>query len=425
MAKLVDLPAALELGTREITIVNRWESGQLPKSRDEARAIVLALGLDEKDPDAKRLMRFAGYWSPEDEAVAERLEGIETGVHGLTQVAIQTRDMVQVMFEGGGHQTPVGGLAITASSAERLVFPGVVTMAVGYLLNRYSSNTETLLALIVLGVALVAGQGFLRIRRSRRARASASQPLTAQRAFLIGELFFLSLFVMLSAPLLQSAFTGMDAYGFFTLKAFAGKPLSLLLALGVNLILATIATAAYYGIWTWQHERSASGGAYGRALKVVIPSLLLVYVPGALMATPGGEIYLLVVLALMAFAFVLIIAMSDPQTRLREWEAKFLLATFVGAIFVLFIAAFTTMLLWFFFVDFTPPSGNHLWSWEIDWAALGYGPEEFEDRAKAGFIWAITTGIAYMIFVVGGYASVMIYRNQVTHNSDTRTPAPD
>gem|GEM_PF-4363763 len=397
--------------------INHWERGRRgPPTPDVIVYVAQALASHSKQSDPGKirdeLLKIAGYPTLEGERLSDSLHEIKQGIGGIAEVTGEIRDMLK----GGGSELPHSTLAIAGNSVQKVFLPGILMSAFGTVLNSFSGYRPLmLLGVVGLALVVVCGQTLYRIRRVSSAEQSWGA-LKPGRGFVVGELLFVSVFVMLSVLLLQSAFTGMDTFGFFTIAAFADKPSSLLLALGVNLLLASVATAIFYGLWTWQFGTKSTGGAYGRASKAVIPPLLLVYIAGALLTTPGGEIYLLAVLVLMAFAFILVVAISDPQVQLGDWEAKFVLAAFVGAIFVLFIAAFTTMLLWFFLVGFVPATGNHLWSWTINWATLGYSPQEYVDRAKVGFLWAMTSGIAYMIFALGGYAMVTVYRHQILPN---------
>jgi hypothetical protein len=414
---------------REASMISKWETNASnPPERKIVILLAKVLRLNNRDTDD--LLTSANYNPAEEQELREILQDIKGQTYKVseqvddvgeqvTEVGKQVEGVRQLselilasMNPGGSPIIGTGSLGFVGATVQRAVFPTAYLGLVGTALNTlHIDSTGALLTYVAIGLAAVLTQGFLRLRRSKDEKDASLQNLITNRGYRYGELLFISIFVMFSAPLLQSTITGMDSYGFFANPKFAGTVLPLLLAIAVNLFISLVVVVLFQILWLWQY-RKTTGTAYGRALKVLIPSLLTAYVPVAIFTAVGSETYYLSVIALLFAAFMVMISFSDPEVKLGEWEAKVAFAASIGAICVLFVVAIVGML-----VNYTgsqtPSYGNHLWKWTIDYSALGYAQTEVTERMRIGYIWMMFAGIAYMLFMVGTNLLVTIYRNQI------------
>ena len=75
------------------------------------------------------------------------------------------------------------------------------------------------------------------------------------------EFFWITLFLVLSTPLLQFAPLGMDHYGLYRVGDSVGTYVPFLLALLVNLALAASAGLMFQFLWQWQRSRYGGEGS--------------------------------------------------------------------------------------------------------------------------------------------------------------------
>ena len=179
----------------------------------------------------------------------------------------------------------------------RFVLPGLAVAAPGVVLAAFGWNAAWVLALYAcLAIGLVLGQAFLRLRRSNDLR----------------ELLFVSLFLLLSTPLLQFPLTRMDHYGWYALGDLAGTPVPLLLALLVNLVIALAAAMMSDHLWRWQYaDASDERRAYARSGWVVLPPLAFVYCTQVLFSNVGGWIYFLILMTVLAGVFTALVVLRE------------------------------------------------------------------------------------------------------------------
>ena len=88
---------------------------------------------------------------------------------------------------------------------------------------------------------------------------------TARTAGKLADLLFVSLFVLLNAPLWQVATAGTDHYGLFTRFNLAHPDAKLLLfwlSLSVSLFISLVATAFFNLLWEWQYPESGAKKAF-------------------------------------------------------------------------------------------------------------------------------------------------------------------
>lgn len=406
---------------RHSSLISRWEKGvRGPPTKEEIYDLARALRLT---PEQRyQLLLVAGYETIEPPLTVPVLKEIHEDTSAIRKQVAEVgeevhsiREMLVSVANPSGPPIILGGpLGVAGSSAQRIVFPGAYFALAGWALNTFNVSAEVgWLVYVGVGLALVFLQSFSRLRRAK----SLHMPQNVdRRRYHFAELLFISVFVMLSTHLLPASLTGMDNYGFFTIERYAGTVLPLVFAAGTNLLVALAGATSFHLLWL-RFGSQESIGVYGRAIRVLLVPLLGVYVPVALLSGTGGEIYFLVIFALLFGAFLVMIAMSDPALKLGEWEAKMSLAAALIVMGVLFVMAIAGMLIsylsYLYLGGQIPAHGNHLWSWKLDFAALGYPESDLPYRLGTGFLWMVLTGIAYMLLVVGGYLIVTIYRFQV------------
>ena len=267
----------------------------------------------------------------------------------------------------------------------------------GYVLARFGWNAGWIMALYVsMAVFLVMVQGFLRVRRSHELR----------------EIYFLSVFFLLSGNLLQAPATKMDPYGFYVLGEFANTPFPYVLATLVNIVVALIAGLMFDYLWRWQYQSSRGfKNIYHRATWTAFPPLLVVYVFSLFFGCMGMWIFLMLVFSIMGGTFMAILTLRDKEIMFRNWERKLLMQAAMGIVLVLTgIGAASILVLYLEPSPLAIPDHTLVRSWEIDFDALGYSPDELLERYRAGAVWSSLSTLIYMVIVLGGSLLVTIYR---------------
>ena len=275
--------------------------------------------------------------------------------------------------------------------------PGLCVAGGGYALASLGWTADWILTFfIAIVMGLVLTQGFLRMRKGDQLR----------------EFFFVSLFFLLSTPLLQMPLIRMDNYGFYTIADFAGTPIPCLLALMVNLALALIAGLMFDFLWKWQYSKNVSEKrAPQRAAWVALLPLVFVYCCVMVISNVGSWIHLTVVLPVLGVVFITLLVPRDPVITPRERDLRFLLWAVVTAIIVLSALGGAAILTLYLAPSSLPqPDHNLLYSWDIDFAALGYTQDELLEKLHLGFIWVALSNFVYIVVVVGGNLIVAIYR---------------
>ena len=280
--------------------------------------------------------------------------------------------------------------------AMRFLLPGAALGGAGYLLSSLGwTATWTLLLYIAAAIGLVALQGFFRMRRASNLR----------------DLLFVSLFVILSTPLLQVPFTRMDNYGFYNLGILGGATLVLVIALCANLLVALIAALAFDLLWRWQYSGRGASKAYQRALWVAVPPLGFIYLWILSAANYGSWIGCAIILPIMAGVFAMLVVLRDESVRLTEWDRRFLLCCCMVITIILATFATGAGLAGYVQPSLLSITGHTLiHSWDISFAALGYPEQELTARYRMGYVWSAISCIAYLSIVLGGNLAATIYR---------------
>ena len=378
--------------------VSRWESGATRPTVRRLQVFGMALGL-----------------SPTEVAGLILLAGLAPDLRTASSMAI----------DGGGSQSPgyepmqgeedgstdpkADGDAATATAPPllrglvRFVFlrclpVGVGIAGAGYALSFLNwENVWTPAFYVGLATALVLAQGFL----------------LPDRTVPNKEFFWITLFLVLSTPLLQFAPLGMDHYGLYRVGDSVGTYVPFLLALLVNLALAASAGLMFQFLWQWQLRRfGGEGGILRRSVWSVLPPVGFVYAVVLVLSNASVWIQFAALMPSTAVLFIALLVIQDPSTNPSERDRQFLLSTTLAAAIVSSVLGLLTIIAVYVSPDLPMvlPDHNLLNAWEIDFAALGFSREEALDRLNLGYPWHAITVFAYMAFVVAGNLVASMYR---------------
>ena len=176
-----------------------------------------------------------------------------------------------------------------------------------------------------------------------------------------------------------------------------------MLALLVNLALASSAGLAFHLLWKWNHsERCSASNALSRAAWAVLPSVGAVYAVVVVISNASVGIQLAFLMPVVAAVFTILLVLRDPAVNPSVRDRQFLLSTTVAvaigstilgviAILAIYVSPDLPMVL---------PDHNLLRSWEIDFAEMGFTRQEALDRSNLGYMWHAMIVLAYMGFVV-------------------------
>ena len=379
------------------TTVSRWESGVTRPSRERLQVFGKALNLSRAE--VAGLMSLAGFESGNPPHLGDLNSGPVATDHAASEVPLSEPgdpDMPRPVIQA--EHKPGGNLASTVRQGFfSCLLPGLAIAGGAYLLQALGWNhTWMPIAYIVLAVAI-------RVAASFRGMNSQHD---------LCEFICVSLFVLLTTPLLQSAALGLDHYGFYSIGNLAGTPKPYMFALLVNLGLSTAAGALFYSLWNFRYKDSRrAGNPVSRAVSVVLPPMALVYVAVAFITNVAISIQLGVVFACLSAVLIIILLVRDPSVVAEERDRRFLLwSTLIVGLVLTTIGAATMLAI--YLVPNIPamlPEHNLLYSWTIDYDQMGYSPEEALRRFSVGYLWHASTILIYMVFVVGGKLFSSIY----------------
>ena len=391
-----------EYAALDRSALSRWENGARRPPRGFLADFALALRLSRAELDA--LMNLAGY---AESAAADRAETL-SGVRDINAKADDIKRGVQILVDAASEPPPMDAAALAKDALRRAAAPGIYAAAVGWVLNALGQNgTWVLAAYVAVALAIAVGQGVLRRRRADG----------------VGELFFISVFFTLGAPLLQSAITRLDTYGFFALGNLAGSSIPLLLALMANLALALAASVAFGALRGRQYGPKGASGAFARAAWTTLPPCLFVYANMLLFANVGAWIFFLITLGVIFGAFTAILAFRDRRVTLSDWEARTALVAAVAVIILLCaVGAAGTIAAYISHSPMAIPDHNLLWSWEVDWERVGYPQSEWLERARVSLPLMALPSIVYLATALGGFLLVSI-RSQAAARRGAPPPA--
>ena len=394
---LLDLMGQADPGyfnTLDRSTVSKWETGSILPTRERLEVFGKALCLSRAEIDG--LLDLAGLGS-----------GVENSAYDGGKVKVEA-------VEGVTHEADVDGYGSVGPSftgeivrlvLAKFLLPGLAIAGAGYFLASVGWSADWILSTyIIVVICGVMSYHFLRLRRSSWLR----------------DLLFVSVFVLLSIPMLQAPLIRMDPYGFYAIDGFSNTPIPYVLALLVNLLLALSAGLLFDFFWRWQYS-VRTGNPFRQAALVSFPPLVFVYVCALLFCCAGTWIYLLEVFPVLGGVLMAILVLQHESIQLTEWAKRFLFQTCVAITIVLGSISLIAMVV----VYWDPslqlvPDHTLLRSWEVDFNALGYPPEEFADRGRVGLVWSCLAAIIYMVTFVGGSLMITICRKG---NGDSADPA--
>ena len=364
--------------------VARWESGATRPTRERLEVFGKALQLPTAEIDG--MIRLAGLDEepgPAPDNGPEQGE-VENGPgHGSedTRPALMARNSEAV--------------AVVRYVLTKVALPSLVVVSLGYMLARLGWNAGWLMALYVgFAVGLVLVMGFLKLSRTHELR----------------EVYFISVFFLMSSNLLQAPSIRMDPYGFYAIEGMANTPVPYLLSMVVNLLVAMAAGLSFDFLWRWQYLGSSGfSNLYLRAAWTAFPPLALVYVFAMIFCCLGSLVFLLLVFAIMGGTFTVILVLRDPEMKVTPWEKRVLLQAAIGICLVLTAVGGASIFILYLQPSLLAiPDHTLLRSWEIDFNALGYPADELLERYRFGAVWSSLATVAYMVIVLGGSLLVSI-----------------
>ena len=374
---------------------SRLENGVAPASRERLELFGRALDLSRVEIDG--LLLLAGFEPVGQQMTAKPASAITAPADDGEAV---DRDLEPVGLPAVGMFGERGIRPFLAETLNfflyRTLLPAAAAAGAGYLL--YSLGiTATWIVVLYIGLAmgLVVFQGFLKMRRASNLR----------------DLLFLSVFFVLSTPLLQTPFIRMDNYGFHNIPALAGTPFSIVLVMSANLLVALVAALGFDLLWRWQYGGRGAAKAYHRALWVAAPPFAFVYLWILLASNAGSWLGYAFVLPVMTGVFAMLVALRDESVELAEWDRRFLLWCTMVVTIILTTFGAAGILTAYMQPSFASLTGHTLiHSWAIDFAALGYPEHELAARWRMGYAWNAVTGVVYLVIVLGGSLTVSLYR---------------
>ena len=380
------------------SMISNWERG----TRHTPREFLIAFGraLEVPKPEMDRMLILAGYDSLSDEegraAILAAAQSIES------QVVSLQREVRGLVNSTAAPEPAVDASAVVKSALWRMAPPGVYALAVGFVLNAIGQNgTLALLSYVLVGFAIVIGQWVLRWLKPDRGRTEHDH---------IVDLFFISLFFMLSTNLLIGVLTKADHFGFYTFEALTNTSMPFLLTMLVNLVLSLVASVMFSVLWTRQQGSDGKRSAFSRAVWITLPPTLLTYANVVVFTNLGTWIYFMVVFGILFGAFTTIVALNEPGLALGD--VGFVLKTAIAAIALLCSFGIAGALATYLAPDtmVTASEFRIVPLPEISAEELGYTPEEGVRLMRLGNLWMSLASIVYLATVLGSYLLVTIRR---------------
>lgn len=378
------------------TMVSRWESGATRPNRQRLEVFGKALNLSEAEVEG--LMTLAGFKS----SAAPRVDHAKATRASDTLQNVPT-DGPPASLEIGLDRPAsiVGSLGIHEAlrfAVMSCLLPGLCIFASGYILLAAGLMDPWLPIVYVVSImGLMLVYKFMQMHGPHALR----------------EFLSISLFFLLSAQLLPSALTRMDIYGFYALGEFAVKPFPYMLALMVNLIISSTAALVFHLLWNWQYGSGrGANDPLRRAITVVAPPASLVYLSILVLSNIGVWIEFGVQLAALSGAFIILLLLRDPDVDPPERDRRFMLYATAAVVIVSATLGGAAMLAIYLAPGLPAilPDHNLLYSWDINFHALGYPAEEAMDRLNVGYLWQNVCIYVYMVLVVGGSLISAMYR---------------
>ena len=367
--------------------VSRWESGSTRPSVARLRIFGKALSLS--DDEVAGLIQLSGL---SDGEVARG--GAMPGDGSLSADSAWDHGTAPT-----AHMTQVRIIpALARFFALRFLLPAALIAAFHYLLSVVGWDNRWMPVICVAFATLVVmGPGIVRPDESAGLR----------------EFYWVSVFFVLTTPLLQFAPLGLDHYNFHLLPGFAGTMMPYLLALLVNLALAWTAGLMFHLLWRWRYRDGTTvGGTVTGAASVTIPPLGVVYAVILVFTNFSVTVQLAVVFAVLPMAFSLLLVFRDEAVTFEDQDRRALFSALVTAACVSSTVGIAVIMAIYLSPDFPAvlPDHNLLASWKLDFAALGYTREEALDRVNLGYLWHAVSLLVYVACVVGGRLFIELHR---------------
>lgn len=361
--------------------VSRWETGRTRPTLQRLRVLGAALGLEP--PDIAGMVLLAGLAANFDTA----MECVASG-SGPTVAYPVTPPNAE----------PVRGKSKVPWTVARFALLAIGIVAFGYALAFLGWDASWMpVAYVGFGLALVVGQHSL--------LPGVSDDLA--------DLFWVSLFVVSTTPLLQFSPLGMDHYNIYFLADFAGTHYPYMLALLLNLSMALVGAMLFRAPWPWRyHTEGALGSAVRRAVWSVLPAVGAVYGVMVVLSNISVWIQFAVLMPVVAAVFIILLVVRDPEINPRERDRRFLATTFMVIMIVTTSLGVIAILAIYVSPDLPTvlPDHNLVHSWQIDFAELGFTREEALHRVNLGYMWHAMCLLAYMVLVLGSCLLTSIYR---------------
>ena len=372
--------------------VSRWESGGTRPTLQRLRVFGKALNLSPTE--VAGLVLLAGLATDFRTALAHATGSAAGPGPGAT--------LDPTAAAGIAHGAEAPPTRSAPEIAARFLFLRVLPLALlivgGYAFSAFGWDSAWMpTAYVASAVGVVLAQGFLLPDRQAGLR----------------EFFWVSLFFLLTTPLLQFASIRTDNYGFYAIGSLAGTQMPYLLALLQNLLVAASAGLLFHLLWKRQYTRGGRGtSTLRRAAGVALPPVALVYAVTGMVTNVLVSIHLALVLPVLGAAFTGFLVLRDPAFRPSDRDRLYLLSTMSVLGMISAVVGIAVILAIYLSPDLPNvlPDHNLLRSWEINLADLGFTREEALDRLNLGYLWHATWAFAYMFFVVVGSLIVAIYR---------------
>ncbi len=378
--------------------VSRWESG----ARLAPREFLVAFGrsLRVPEPEMDRVLSLAGYDTlGEEEGRAAML----AAAHSIgLQVESLQREVRSLIESAGPHEPPLDALGVAREALRRMALPGVYALVVGFVLNALGLNgTLALLGYLLVAFAIVIGQGALRWVKSGHTPSEHDH---------VVDLFFITLFFTMNAPLLIGVLTKADHFGFYTIEAYTNTPMPFLFTILANLVLSLFASIMFSVLWKRQQGSDGGRSAFQRAVWTILPPMLFTYFTISIFTNLGAWIFFIVTFAILFGAFTTIVALNEPRTSLGD--VNFALKAAIVVMTVLCSFGVAGALVAYVDTDMalTAAAVRIIPIREISAVELGYTPEEGVKLLRLGSLWMSLATISYLVTVVGGYLLVTIRR---------------
>ena len=379
--------------------VSRWENGGTRPTVGRIKVFGQALGLTETETAG--LILLAGL-APDFRAAGQILPSGNYENSNIESFEEWNSPPGDITFEANS-----GNLAgeLFLFLVLRVLPLGLLIIGLGYALSFLDWGVAwTPVAYTGLVVTLVLGTAFV----------FPSQTVPSR------DFFWVSLFFILTTPLLQFAPIQMDHYNFYTLGDIDGTHLPYMLALLLNLVLASTAAAMCHILWKWQYKgNGAARNAFRRAAWVTIPPAFFVYAVVIVTSNASVSIQLSILIPALALCFAGLLILGDPSLRPSERDQRILFPAAVALAIVSSVAGMIVVISVYVSPDLPSvlPDHNLLSSWEIDFDELGYSREEALERVNLGYLWHAMCVLVYMSVVLGGNVLVAFYRM-----ADPRSP---